>query len=202
MRKPHLAGRGFRYPRGVESPVSAVLERVARGERDAASALLPLVYEELRRLAKARLARLPAGQTLQPTALVHEAYVELIGRGDPGWHGRGHFFGAAAQAMRDILVDHARRKGAQKRGGDLARDEYDEHALADSLGADTVDVLALSAAIERLRAAHPRPAAIAMAKLFAGADDADLAAVHEITVRTVERDWRFARAYLAKELVG
>ncbi|HVV83389.1 MAG TPA: ECF-type sigma factor [Kofleriaceae bacterium] len=186
----------------MDAPVSIVLERLARGERDAASALLPLVYEELRRLARARLARLPAGQTLQPTALVHEAYVELIGRGDPGWNGRGHFFGAAAQAMHDILVDHARRKGALKRGGDLARDEYDEHALADTLGTDAVDVLSLSSALERLRGEHPRPAAIAMGKLFAGADDADLAAAHEITVRTVERDWRFARAYLAKELAG
>lgn len=202
MRKADLAGRGFRYPRGVSSPVSVVLERAAHGDRDAASALLPLVYDELRRLARARLARLPAGHTLQPTALVHEAYAELIGKGDPGWHGRGHFFGAAAQAMRDILVDHARRKGAQKRGGDLARDEFDEHALADTLGTAAVDVLALSAALERLGAAHPRPAAIAMGKLFAGADDADLAAAHEVTVRTVERDWRFARAYLAKELLG
>ena len=179
-----------------------VLERLARGERDASAALLPLVYDELRRLARARLARLPPGQTLQPTALVHEAYLELVGRGDPGWTGRGHFFGAAAQAMHDIIVDSARRKRALKRGGDLAREEYDEHALADSLGTAAVDVLALSAAIERLRADHPRPAAIAVGKLFAGADDADLAAAHDVTVRTVERDWRFARAYLAGELVG
>ena len=186
----------------MERSVSVVLDALARGERDAADELLPLVYAELRKLAAARLRRLPPGQTLQPTALVHEAYVELVGRGDPGWNGRGHFFGAAAQAMHDILVDQARRKGALKRGGDQVRDEYDEHALADTLGTDRVDVLALSAALDRLRAAHPRPAAIALLKLFGGADDAEIAAAHDITTRTVERDWRFARAFLARELDG
>lgn len=166
----------------------------------AADELLPLVYAELRKLAAARLRKLPPGQTLQPTALVHEAFVELVGKGDPGWNGRGHFFGAAAQAMHDILVDQARRKGARKRGGDQVRESFDEGALGASLGAEHVDTLAISAALDKLRAAHPRPAAIALAKLFAGADDADLATLHEVTTRTVERDWRFARAFLAKEL--
>lgn len=179
--------------------VSAVLTRIG-SDRAAADELLPLVYAELRKLAEARLRKLPPGQTLQPTALVHEAFVELVGKGDPGWNGRGHFFGAAAQAMHDILVDQARRKGARKRGGDQVRESFDEGALGASLGAENVDALAISAALDKLRAAHPRPAAIALAKLFAGADDADLAALHEITTRTVERDWRFARAFLAKEL--
>lgn len=179
--------------------VSAVLTRIG-SDRAAADELLPLVYAELRKLAEARLRKLPPGQTLQPTALVHEAFVELVGKGDPGWNGRGHFFGAAAQAMHDILVDQARRKGARKRGGDQVRESFDEGALGASLGAENVDTLAISAALDKLRAAHPRPAAIALAKLFAGADDADLAALHEITTRTVERDWRFARAFLAKEL--
>ena len=179
--------------------VSAVLTRIG-SDRAAADELLPLVYAELRKLAEARLRKLPPGQTLQPTALVHEAFVELVGKGDPGWNGRGHFFGAAAQAMHDILVDQARRKGARKRGGDQVPASFDEGALGASLGAENVDTLAISAALDKLRAAHPRPAAIALAKLFAGADDADLAALHEITTRTVERDWRFARAFLAKEL--
>lgn len=185
-----------------DAPISRVLANLARGERTAAAELLPLVYDELRRLAAARLRRLPPGQTLQPTALVHEAFVELVGRGDPGWDGRGHFFGAAAQAMRDILVDQARRKAARKRGGDLVRDELDEGGLAAALGTPPVDVLALTAALDRLRADHPRPAAVAMLKLFAGADDVDVAAAHDVTVRTVERDWRFARAYLARELAA
>jgi RNA polymerase sigma factor (TIGR02999 family) len=184
----------------LSDPVTLVLDRLAGGERAAAAQLLPLVYAELRRLAESRLARLPPGQTLQPTALVHEAFVELVGRGDPGWNGRGHFFGAAAQAMHDILVDHARRKRAIKRGGDLERDSFDENELTRTLGGDVVDVLALSTAIERLRAAHPRPAAVAMLKLFAGAEDTDVAALHEVTTRTVERDWRFARAFLIREL--
>jgi len=184
----------------VSHPVSRVLAKLGQGDRAAADELLPLVYAELRRLAQARLARLPAGQTLQPTALVHEAFIELVGRGDPGWDGRAHFFGAAAQAMHDILVDQARRKGAVKRGGDQHRAEFDEDELAATIGRPIVDVLALAAALERLRAEHPRPAAIAMLKLFAGADDADVAAAHAITARTVERDWRFARAFLAKEL--
>lgn len=179
-----------------------MLDQAGQGDRTAAAELLPLVYGELRRLAEARLARLPPGQTLQPTALVHEAFVELVGRGDPGWNGRGHFFGAAAQAMHDILVDRARRKGAQKRGGDLDRGTFDEQALARTLGGELaeLDVLALSEALATLRAAHPRPAAVALLKLFGGADDADIAALHEVTVRTVERDWRFARAYLLREL--
>jgi RNA polymerase sigma factor (TIGR02999 family) len=184
----------------MASAVSIVLDQVVRGDRAAAAELLPLVYGELRRLAEARLARLPPGQTLQPTALVHEAFVELVGRGDPGWNGRGHFFGAAAHAMHDILVDRARRKGARKRGGDRVRDSLDDSALGAAVGAEVVDVLALSAALERLRAEHPRAAAVAMLKVFADATDADVAAAHQVTVRTGERDWRFARAFLAREL--
>lgn len=180
--------------------VSVMLDRIAQGDRAAADALLPAVYAELRRLAAARLARLPPGQTLQPTALVHEAYVELVGRGDPGWNGRGHFFGAAAQAMHDLLVDQARRKAAKKRGGDQVRDSFDDAAVGATVGADVVDVLALSEALARLRAEHPRAAAVAMLKVFGDADDADVAALHEVTTRTVERDWRFARAFLAREL--
>ncbi|MDX2089144.1 MAG: ECF-type sigma factor [Kofleriaceae bacterium] len=180
--------------------LSAVLQQLAGGDRAAANELLPLVYRELRRLAEVRLRKLPPGQTLQPTALVHEAFLELVGNGDPRWNGRGHFFGAAAQAMHDILVDQARRKAAKKRGGDQVREELDEGALGASIGVDVVDVLAVTAALEQLRLEHPRAAEVAMLKVFGDAEDADIAALHEITTRTVERDWRFARAYLAREL--
>jgi RNA polymerase sigma factor (TIGR02999 family) len=189
-----------RYHRRVASSVSVVIGQIVEGDRAAAAELLPLVYGELRRLAKVRLARLPPGQTLQPTALVHEAFAELVGKGDPGWNGRGHFFGAAAHAMHDILVDQARRKGARKRGGDRVRDSLDDSALGAPIGAPAADVLAVSVALERLRAEHPRAAAVAMLKVFGDAADADVAALHEVTTRTVERDWRFARAFLAREL--
>jgi RNA polymerase sigma factor (TIGR02999 family) len=183
-----------------DTAVSVVLQQLAGGDRAAANELLPLVYRELRRLAEVRLRKLPPGQTLQPTALVHEAYLELVGRGDPQWNGRGHFFGAAAQAMHDILVDQARRKAALKRGGDQVRVELDDSGLGAMLGVDLVETLALTDALARLRAEHPRAATVALLKVFGDAADADIAALHETTTRTVERDWRFARAYLAREL--
>ena len=131
------------------SPVTTVLKAAAEGDRDAASQLLPLVYGELRKLARARMARLIPGQTLQPTALVHEVYLRVVGKADPGWDGRGHFFAAAAQSMRDILVDQARRKGAIKRGGDRARVTLEEFDLA--IQPPSEDVLALDEALKRLR---------------------------------------------------
>src|SRR5262249_23489529 len=118
----------------------------------------------------------------------------------PGWNGRGHFFGAAAHAMHDILVDRARRKGARKRGGDRVRASLDDSALGAAVGVEVADVLALSAALERLRAEHPRAAEVALLTGLGDADEADIAALHEVTTRTVERDWRFARAFLAREL--
>src|SRR5882672_4018720 len=105
----------------MNQPVTVLLEAVASGDMRASAELLPLVYDELRKLAAARLARTPPGNTLQPTALVHEAYLKLVGGADPGWKNRGHFFGAAAQAMRNLLVDHARQKLALKQGGDRDR---------------------------------------------------------------------------------
>ncbi len=121
--------------------VTLVLKAAAGGDREAAAKLLPLVYEELRKLARARMARLAPGQTLQPTALVHEAYLRVIGSADSGWEGRAHFFAAAAQAMRNIIVDQARRKAAAKHGGDRARYAVDDVDLA--IQPPTEDVLAL-----------------------------------------------------------
>jgi RNA polymerase sigma factor (TIGR02999 family) len=169
-------------------------------EPEAGRDLLPLVYAELRRVAAARLARLPPGQTLQPTALVHEAYVGLVGQGDPGWKGRAHFFGAAAMAMRDILVDRARRRAAAKHGAGLAREDVDSISIAAPGGAPVEDVLALAGALERLKARHPDRAEVAMLKTFAGLTEQEIADMRGVDVRTIERHWRFARAWLAREL--
>lgn len=175
--------------------ISRLLDAAAAGDRDAAAALLPEVYGELRKLAEARLRRVPPGQTLQATALVHEAYLALVGRRDPGWSGRGHFFGAAAQAMREIVIDQARRKAAIKRGGELRRDD-DALAGQPAAGLPGEDLLALDAALTRLQAEHPERAQVVLLRHFAGLGEAEIAEVLGVSVRTVERAWRFARAWL------
>lgn len=179
--------------------ITQMIQAAAAGDGEAAAALLPRVYRELRSLAAARLRRLPTGQTLQATALVHEAYLALIGRQDPGWSGRGHFFGAAAQAMREILIDQARRKAALKRGGDLERaavepDELGELGVASDLPGE--DLLALDVALTRLQAEHPERARVVTLRYFGGLSEAEIAEVLGVSTRTVERAWRFARAYL------
>ena len=184
-----------------EPGVTQLVQAAAAGDRQAADVLLPRVYAELRKLAAARLRRLPPGQTLQATALVHEAYLALVGRDDPGWNGRGHFFGAAAQAMRDLVVDQARRKAALKRGGDLRRDD-DALALAPAPGLPGDDILALDAALSRLAAEHPERAQVALLRHYGGLSDAEVAAVLGVSTRTVERAWRFARAYLHAALTA
>lgn len=165
-----------------------------------ADALLPVVYRELRALAARRLSKLAPGQTLQPTALVHEAYEELVRRGDPGWNGKGHFFAAAAHAMHDLLVDQARRKGALKRGAGAAPLAIDESAIFAAIDAEQEDVVAVSAAMQRLAERYPRHAEVARLKVFAGASETEIAEMTDVNVRTVERDWRFARAFLLREL--
>lgn len=170
-----------------------------------ASELLPVVYEELRALARSRLAGARPGQTLQPTALVHEAYLRLVGREDPRWHGRAHFFGAAAQAMRNILVDHARRKSRRKHGGDQQRVELGGAVDAATEGAfelrsDPDELLALDSALDKLKADHQRPAAIVLFKHIAGLEDNLIAEILGVSIRTVERDWQFARAWLHRHV--
>jgi RNA polymerase sigma factor (TIGR02999 family) len=167
-------------------------------DRQPAAALLPIVYEELRRLAAALAGRLPPGQTLQPTALVHEAYLRLVGDRDPGWNGRRHFFGAAARAMRDILVEQARRKGARKRGGGARRVELTEELALIEPPAD--DILAVDEAIEKLQAEKPHLAEIAKLRYFAGLSVEETAAVLGMSASTLAREWRFARAWLAHHL--
>lgn len=183
----------------ASGPVIDLLTSIASGDRRAAADLLPLVYDELRRLARARMAQLAPGNTIQPTALVHEAYLQLVGDADPGWNGRGHFFGAAAQAMREILVDTARRRRALKRGGDREQMPLDDALVsAVTLDIDSEDLIALDLALDDFQAQHPRAAQIVMLRQFAGLATSTIAEVLDVTTRTVERDWRFARAWLKK----
>ncbi len=178
--------------------VTQMLQQAGAGDPRAAERLLPLVYDELRRLADARLRRTPPGHTLQATALVHEAYLKLVGSSDPGWDHRGHFFAAAAQAMREILVDHARRKGALKRGGDRLRLDADPDDLP---AADrAADVLALESALERLEALDPRKARVVVLRFYGGLTHEQIAAVLGTSPRTVEREWRFARSWLKADM--
>lgn len=181
-----------------ESRVTLLLKSASRGDRQAAEEVLPLVYDELRKLAQRRLAHIPPGQTLQATALVHEAYLRVVGDTDPGWEGRGHFFGAAAQAMRDILVERARRKGRIKHGGNRRRVELNDEAV--TLDDPGLDILALDEALKKLEALDARKARIVSLRYFTGLSIEEIAEVTELSTRSVERDWRFARAWLSREL--
>ncbi|MEM7199198.1 MAG: ECF-type sigma factor [Planctomycetota bacterium] len=165
-----------------------------------ADELLPLVYEELRALARRRLAREQPGQTLQATVLVHEAYLRVADDRGPKWNGRGHFFGAAAQAMRRILVEQARRRQQQRRGGGLQRRELDDEDLA--IDAPSADVLAVDEALQRLEGTDPRKAQIVHLRYFAGLTNQETAEVLGVSVGTIERDWRFLKAWLQTELQG
>ena len=182
---------------GVRRPV----ETTARGERVAADELLPLVYDELRKLAAARLANEPPGQTLQATALVHEAYLRLVGD-DPGraFEGRGHFFAAAAEAMRRILVDRARDRRRQKRGGGHRRVRIDLEAILIEPPGD--DLLALDEALKSLAREDPVGAELVGLRAFAGLTLAEAAEVLGIGRRTADRYWAYARAWLCDALTG
>jgi RNA polymerase sigma factor (TIGR02999 family) len=181
------------------SEVTHLLDAANAGDPKAATELLPLVYEELRKLAAARMAEEKPGQTLQATALVHEAYVRLVGsdQGQP-WNGRGHFFAAAAEAMRRILVDQARRKGRVKRGGDLRR--VDLAAQEPASESPEVDLLALDEALTLLAAEHPEKAELVKLRFFAGMTIAEAAGALGVSTATAERHWRYARAWLARRL--
>jgi RNA polymerase sigma factor (TIGR02999 family) len=160
--------------------------------------LLPEVYDELRRLAGALTQQLRPGQTLQATALVHEAYLRLVGDKDPGWEGRRHFFGAAARAMRQILIEQARRKASHKHGGQGQRVDLAEGLAYVEPPAD--DLLALDEAIQKLQVHKPHLAEIVMLRYYTGLSVEETAGVLDESVRTVYRDWRQARTWLALEL--
>ena len=180
--------------------ISDILSALASGEATAASELLPLVYDELRQLAAARLAQEKAGQTLQPTALVHEAYLRLVGGNpDRSWNGRGHFFAAAAEAMRRILVEAARRKGRVRHGGDRPRVDLDPADL--SAEADD-DLLALDEALTRLAAIDPPAARLVELRFFAGLTMPEAAEALGVPLRSAERNWMYARAWLRRAVMG
>jgi RNA polymerase sigma factor (TIGR02999 family) len=178
--------------------VTRILSAIDQGDPRAAESLLPLVYDELRKLAAARLAREAPGQTLQATALVHEAYLQLVG-GDPSsWNGRGHFFAAAAEAMRRILINRARDGRRLKRGGDRRRVDLED--LSDATRADFDALIDLDDALGRLAAAYPRPAELVKLRYFAGLGLDEAAAALGISPSTADREWKFARAWLVDAL--
>jgi RNA polymerase sigma factor (TIGR02999 family) len=181
--------------------VTQILNAIERGDSHAAEQLLPVVYDELRKLAAQRLAHEKPGQTLDGTSLVHEAYLRLVGaEQSQHWNGRGHFFGAAAEAMRRILVENARRKQAEKHGGGLRRVNLDE---ADALAAAAPDdLLALDEALERLTAHDPVAAQLVKLHCFAGLTIEQAAAALELSRTNTYRLWTFARAWLQSQLTG
>jgi RNA polymerase sigma factor (TIGR02999 family) len=182
------------------SEVTFILSAIAEGDQQAAGRLLPLVYEELRQLAAQKLAHEPAGQTLQPTALVHEAYLRLVGQEqETHWDNRGHFFAAAAEAMRRILVDNARRKQSEKHGGGRHRVPLEEfHRVSES----PQDLLDLDDALTRLAAEEPAKAQLVQLRFFAGLSTPEAASALGISVATAERWWAYARTWLFSELEG
>jgi RNA polymerase sigma factor (TIGR02999 family) len=181
------------------SEVTQILSRIESGDPQAAEQLLPLVYHELRKLAASRLAQEKPGQMLQATALVHEAYLRLVdSETAQHWNSRGHFFVAAAEAMRLILVDHARREGRLKRGGQRQRISLSDVQLA--LDTPPDDLLAVNEALESLAAEYPDCAELVKLRFFAGVSHGEAAAALGIPRRTADRSWAFARAWLFQKL--
>jgi RNA polymerase sigma factor (TIGR02999 family) len=181
------------------SEITLALHDIERGEPDAAARLLPLVYEELRKLAAARMAHEPPGLTLQPTALVHEAWLRIGGEAQPDWRSRAQFFSAAAEAMRRILIDHARRRRAQRHGGGQLRVDA---TVLDVIAAPANDdlLLAINDALEKLAVHHPQKAELVKLRYFAGLDHAETAQSLGISEITAKRWWSYARAWLYTEL--
>lgn len=184
------------------SQVTQILDAIQQGDPHAAAELLPLVYGELRKLAVVKMAQERPGQTLQATALVHEAYLRLVGNNpDQHWDHRGHFFVAAAEAMRRILVESARRKHSHKHGGGVSREQ---HALDDIVGTadrDPLEVLAVHEALEQLATKSPRKAELVKLRYFVGCTMAETAQILGIAQSTAEEDWTYAKAWLHRRLV-
>jgi len=181
------------------SDATRILSQIEHGDPAAAEQLLPLVYDELRKLAAAKLAHEKPGQTLQATALVHEAFVRLVdGQQTHPWNSRGHFFAAAAEAMRRILVENARRKDAEKHGGGWQRQELLDAELAVDSGGE--DLFAVDEALTRFAIEHPRAARLVHLRFFLGQTLEEAASLLGVDARTAYRDWAYARAWLRREL--
>ena len=178
--------------------ITRLLHAVRDGEAGAFDRLMPLVYEELRRLAQRQLRHERCGHPLDTTALVHEAYLKLADQAQLDWHGRAHFFSIATRAMRQILIDHARKRKAKKRGGERHRTTLtNEHLAWEGSWADLLD---LNAALHRLDEANPRQRQVVEYRFFGGMTEEEVAGLLDLSKRTVQRDWRKARAWLYKEL--
>ncbi len=182
------------------SDVTKILTRVQHGDPKATEELLPLVYEDLRRLATAKMAQQPPGQTLQATALVHEAWLKLQGSGADNWYDRQHFFRAAAEAMRQILIDRARRRLRLRHGQNAERVDLDEVEIAAPVKEEIL--LQLDDALAELKAASPERAEIVMLRFFAGLGESEIAGILGLSERTVQRQWSYARAWLFARIEG
>lgn len=183
-----------------DTDVTSLLRAHAAGERDALEQLLPRVYDELRRIAEARLRRERPGHTLGPTDIVHEAYLKLVPLPEIDWQSRAHFFAIASRAMRNVLVDHAVRRRTAKRGGGAQAVTLDDNAAAAELPLD--EILALSQALERLEAVDARHARVVECRYFGGLSLDETAEALGISAATVSRDWTFARAWLHRDLAA
>ncbi len=184
------------------SDVTRILNAIEGGDAMATEELLPLVYEELRLLAAQKLSHEKPGHTLQATALVHEAYMRLVGSDGQGWDNRGHFFMAAAEAMRRILIESARRKKSQRHGGQHHRITLDEPLVQENGTIDSVDLLALNESLERLEAEDKTKAALVKLRFFAGLTGKQAAQALGLSHSTAERHWAFARSWLRLEVMG
>ena len=182
------------------SDMTRILQSIEQGDPNAAEQLLPLVYGELRKLAAARMAQEAPGQTLQATALVHEAWLKLAGSDRQQWRGRAHFFGAAAEAMRRILIDKARRKASQKRGGDQPPEELHESRV--ELRAPSAEILAVHDALDALAAEDSMAAEVVKLRYFVGMTIPEIADALGLAPRTADRHWAFARAWLKQAIEG
>ncbi|MDX2148838.1 MAG: sigma-70 family RNA polymerase sigma factor [Planctomycetota bacterium] len=186
---------------GRPSPreVTLLLDRLGQGDQKAASELLPIVYEELRKLARSRMEKEPSGQTLQPTALVHEAFLRLVGNEDQRkWDNRGHFFAAAARSMRRILVERARHRGRIKHGGGRARVDLGDAAAV--VNPEGTDLVALDEVLDALEKQDPRKAEVVMLRYFGGLSIEETANAMGLSPATVKNEWMFARAWLHREM--
>lgn len=181
-----------------QNDVTRILQRVGEGEHDAINALFPLVYDELRRLAARHMRRERSDHTLQATALVHDVYVKLVDQNSVDWHGRTHFLAVAAQQMRRILVDHARRRAREKRGGD--RQKTPAHELDAITPGPKTDILALNEAMSELESFDPRAAKIVELRYFAGMTNREIARALGVSRSTVDRSWDLARRWLYVQL--